>query len=103
MGFVGTVAGAGVTSGNDDALWTAPVSNTPTWSLVAREGSQAPGLPAGVTFGSFGSITGDAGFQFGPAPAFIAQLQGTGVDASNDAALFATVYDGSLAVIAREG
>ncbi len=98
--FRATLAGSGVTTANDRAIYAGPFA-APV--LVAREGDQAPGVPVGVSFaaptnvGDFGALN-DAG-----QVAFICGLAGGGVTTSDDQALFA--FDpglGSLLVV-REG
>jgi hypothetical protein len=55
-------------------------------------GDQAPGFPAGATFGTFQ-----------PAPFFSGSFFGTGVNASNDFALFRINPDLSTEIVLREG
>lgn len=87
-----------ISPSNDWGLWSDASGNL---SLVAREGSHAPGTPAGAVFdGRFlRSVLNDTG-----QVAFIDLLkQGSGnVDASNDTGLWFGNAD-SLTLLAREG
>jgi hypothetical protein len=97
IAFVAGLTGTGVTSTNNIALYRGT-------TLIAREGDQAPGLPAGVVFSSFafsGTDT-DTGIDAAGRVAFQAVLTGTGVTAANNAALF--FWDGTTTeLIAAEG
>lgn len=68
-------------------------------TLVARTGDPAPGLLSGVNFamGEFPPSLNDAG-----QVAFFCGLTGTGVDSTNDRAIWSQ-GSGSLALVAREG
>jgi hypothetical protein len=60
IAFASLLSGIGVNSSNDGSVWSDVSGNL---ALIARTGSQAPGLPSGVTFNSLfntGSIN-DAG------------------------------------------
>jgi hypothetical protein len=92
-----------------EGIWTgAPGALT----LKARQGQQAPGTPAGVTFkGSttdpFSGQVIEVGFMGGSINgngdiAFYSPLTGSGVDASNDAGLWVSRDSGSK-LIARKG
>jgi hypothetical protein len=48
--FFASLAGAGITAGNNEALFVGDPSDP---RLIAREGAQAPGRPAGATFTEF--------------------------------------------------
>jgi hypothetical protein len=80
-----TLAGAGVTPADDGAVvrcWPPFVfPNGPT--ILAREGTAYPWLPAGVTISGFGTLSAD-----GNSGAICwVTLAGTGIDATNDVAL----------------
>ncbi len=47
IAFHGLVAGPGINSGNDDALWVGPTGGQ---HILAREGDPAPGAPDGAVF-----------------------------------------------------
>jgi hypothetical protein len=88
----------GVTSNDDTGIWS---QSGGALSLVAREGTQAPGAPAGVNFA-------DIGFDFrainaAGQVAFRAALQiGGGVTGLNDSGYWSQ-GSGPLALVAREG
>jgi hypothetical protein len=50
--FYSLLIGTGVDSTNDESIW---LSNSGSLALVAREGSQAAGLPSGVNYGALGA------------------------------------------------
>ena len=82
-------------SDGSDTIW---VHRSGSLNLVAREGTQAPGLPAGVNFARlFGPLINDAG-----QTAFSSFLEGPGVDETNRFAVWSEGL-GSLAVVARLG
>ena len=100
IGFTGTITGPGVTAANDKVLFSKHASNP--FQLFAREGSQVPGIDPGITYADFDHVYfGTDGVN--NLITMLAQLQGPGVDATNDFAMLQTLGDGSLAVIAREG
>jgi hypothetical protein len=96
--FGGFLTGSGVDATNDWGLWS---EGSGSLKLVARSGSQAPGMPDGAVF------TGGFGL-FGPAfnnagqTAFVNFVTGGGVDATNDYGIWSE-SSGSLALVAREG
>lgn len=98
--FISTLAGA-VTTGTDTALY-AHIAEAA--HLVAREGAQAPGLPAGVVFNE---IAAAQGWRFAINSsgqlAILADLTGTGVTNANDAALYFWTPTDGLMLVAREG
>ncbi|MGN6369392.1 MAG: DUF7453 family protein [Phycisphaerae bacterium] len=51
LAFRGHIGGGSVNSTSDTGIWT---TLSGSLGLVAREGSQAPGMPAGVKYGDFG-------------------------------------------------
>ena len=92
--------GGGVTSSNDTGIW---VLENGTFTLLAREGSAAPGAPSGAVFHALPArLAGnDAGNVIFPA----LLRPGNGVDSSNDNGLWARspATGEALALIAREG
>ena len=99
VAFATTLAGAGVTSSNDTALWL--TDGAGGLSLVVREGDPAPGTGAGIVFAlSLGTsfALSEAGHV-----AFNPILAGPGITASNDLGIW--IHDGAsgLALVAREG
>ncbi|MGE3107749.1 MAG: choice-of-anchor tandem repeat NxxGxxAF-containing protein [Phycisphaerales bacterium] len=87
IAFDGTLqAGAGgVTAANDAALWI--IREGAGATLLAREGSQAPGMPPGVTYVDLGLPVLDASAT--DAAAFWASLSHTaGIGPDNDRAVF---------------
>ena len=93
---------AGVTGANDSAVYAGPMSSP---QIVAREGDQAPGLPAGVTYASFEDpsfnprtpMLNDSGSVL-----FGGVITGPGVTGANDDVFFAGPYN-DIKLIAREG
>jgi hypothetical protein len=92
------------------SIRTAPVGQDPRLSLVRRSGegafnvladvgAHAPLLPDGVLLSSYFGLTMNARGQI----AFSARLSGSGITAANDLALYATMPDGTLMLVAREG
>ena len=87
--FSGRIGGGGIHPGNDDVLYTGPAG---ALQLVARAGSAAPGLPAGVNYARFHNEDFLAGsFFFGEALindggqiAYLAELTGGGVTTANN-------------------
>lgn len=101
IAFSSRLTGTGVVTANGTAMWSGSFGAV---SLVARAGSQAPGLSAGVNFGSFlvnttssAPVIADNG-----AVAFQVALTGTGVTSANDSSIWAGL-PGSLHLVAREG
>jgi hypothetical protein len=96
----GAVTGGGTTTSNDEGFWVG--STAANLTLAAREGTQAPGLPAGALYGDF----------FGVFPAnnaagklaFRGKLQTTsgGVTADTDGAIWSGQV-GAFVPLAREG
>jgi hypothetical protein len=101
VGFTNIITGPGVTSANDKGLFARVTTNP--FQLIAREGSQVPGLDPGITYADFPDFYMTEQGGIGTLFTIKAQLQGTGVDSTNDFALLQTLGDGSTAVIAREG
>jgi hypothetical protein len=106
VAFGGTLqtASGGVALDTDSGVWAGP---TGAVGLVAREGAQAPGVPAGASFGSFTDVAGTAFnpilFNNAGQVAFANTLQAGGaVTTANDDGLW-TQANGQLALLAREG
>lgn len=98
MTFYGTLSGAGVTTENNKGIWA---SRAGQLDLIARMGSQAPGVPAGLTFSHYNFPTApfiDDGGQV----SFQAKLAGPGVTIGNDFGIWSE-RNGQLALLAREG
>jgi hypothetical protein len=88
----------GVSTNNDKGIW---LERSGMLELVAREGDQAPGLPSGARYTSFGLI---ASINTAGQIAFTSSLeQGTGsVTSSNDQTVWSDV-GGPLHLVVREG
>jgi len=96
IAFQGLVTGGGVGAADDYCIWAGSLSNL---TLVAREGTQAPTLPVGATFGSFGALCiNDAG-----QVAFSADLNigDGGVTSANNSSVWFGAFT-NLQVLARE-
>lgn len=94
--FAAKFFGTGVTTNNDDVLWT---DRSGELAFIARAGAQAFGLPMFVTYKTFGTpILNDAGNL-----AFEASLKGTGVTFENDEIIYSEGANGIFGMIAREG
>lgn len=95
--FRATLSGAGVTTANDDGVWSQKLG---LLGLIARAGNVAPGTPAGINFASFTAglpSINDAGNV-----SFRALVAGAGVTTANDTGLWVE-RSGSVALVAREG
>src|SRR5262245_58490396 len=94
FGFSATLTGGGVAFGTDEGLWVNSAQGT---TLLAREGSTAPG-PAGLFFASaFGFEVNSAGHGL-----VDASVNGAAVTTTNDEG-FWTDRSGTLAPLLREG
>jgi len=83
----------GVTSANDTGFWGPN-------GLIAREGDQAPGAPAGALFQGFAGVElDDAGFAFRAA----LQTGPGGVTSANNTGLWRPDDDGGVILLTREG
>ena len=82
VAFLGTLAGSGVTTANETSLWRELSGAGP--SLIAREGSPANEADPRTNFRTFKDIR----FQPDGAVTFETLLQGAGVTANNDRALW---------------
>jgi hypothetical protein len=94
--FRATLTGSGIASNNNSGLW---LDKNGVRSLMYREGSHAPGTPAGVNFGGFG---GDAILNNLNRISFHGFLTGTGVVSSNNSGIWAETGAG-LSLVARAG
>ena len=95
MNDVGDTAFLISLSDGSGSIW---VHRSGSLNLVARTGTQAPGLPAGVNFAVLrGPVLNDAG-----QTAFSSFLEGPGVDATNNFAVWSEGL-GSVALVARLG
>ena len=95
VAYLAALAGTGVTSANDSAIY---VGTAAASTLVAREGTVAPGAADGATFGTFSQVAVNARGQV----AFLATLLGTS-SVDNNQGLY--LYDPTLGLvkIIREG
>jgi len=96
VAFSATLIGAGVTTVNDTGIWS---QRGGALNLVAREGSQAPGAPAGLNFSTFANSVLNSASQM----AFTATLTGAGVTTANDGGIWVQGLGGDLRLMAREG
>ncbi|MBC7773314.1 MAG: hypothetical protein H7210_12520 [Pyrinomonadaceae bacterium] len=91
------LAGKSISAANDVGLWIASAGGT--LQLIAREGEQAPGLSEGVLFDRFSDpVLGAAGDV-----AYFARLRGSGIDRTNQDAIFLRTKDGRSRLVARRG
>jgi len=95
--FRGFLTGSGVSNSNTVGIWSEGGGSG--LALVARTGSQAPGMDAGVNFSGFGDpvLNGAGQTVFGGG------LTGPGVDVSNDGGLWSEGGGSGLALIVRTG
>jgi hypothetical protein len=101
---VGNLTGPGVSGANGEGFWT---DRSGTLVLLLREGNQAPGMPAGVVFGSgqfIGSSYTFPRIQVNRAGelAVQANLLGPGIDIFSNEAIYAE-RSGQFRLIMREG
>jgi hypothetical protein len=98
VAFPATVKGAGVTAADNDGLWMA-IPGVSALQLIAREGAQPPGAPAGAKWKNFTSVIETGGVDM--AMLFTANLQKGvgatpgpgGITSLDDVALYAAAYD----------
>jgi hypothetical protein len=83
---------------NDEGLWS---NVSGSLELIARRGSQASGAPAGVNYGMF-SLSGWPVLNDAGQIAFLAGVEGTGVNETNNQAIWSGEMD-NLALVARSG
>ena len=97
VAFTAELDGTGVSAANNEAVYRGGAG---TLAPVAREGDPAPGAGSGVVFGDF--AFGTVGLNNADQVAFRADLRGTGVDDTNDSAIFSE-GSGALTLVARTG
>lgn len=95
VAFSATLSGIGVDHTNDNGIWSGTVGSL---RVVARAGDDAPGTPAGTKFGQLE----DPLLNSASHAAFLAGLNGVGVNTSNDLSIWSE-GSGSLSMVAREG
>jgi hypothetical protein len=91
----GTLRGTGVGSSNDEPIL---FGSPPALSLVLREGSAAPAMPAGVNIASF---QGQNSYNKSGQITFGVSLGGTGITTSNNFAIYHGTA-GAFQILARE-
>lgn len=92
IAFAAALQGSGVNGTNAQSLWSA---DSIALTLIARQGSPAPGMPAGANFNSFSPPRlNDAG-----RIAFIADTTGGGLDAAHDEGIWLTGPGGPSLVL----
>lgn len=96
VAFLGRLTGPGVDFTTDQGIWS---DASGSLELIAREGSQAPGIEPGVLFGGMGNLLFTGTGQV----AFICSLTGPGVNGTNNTGIWATDPDGVLTLIVRTG
>lgn len=103
IAFSSDLFGKGVTEQNDSALW---IGTGTQYTLVARAGSQAPGVSVGITFGS---VVGNYGSESAPSLGsgghlvLRALLVGGEVPGTANLGLWMTDRAGRLRLMARKG
>lgn len=93
--FFATLAGAGVTDDNNRGIWS---NRTGSIALVVRGGSQAHGLPAGVSY----TNVFNGGFNSAGQIALVASLAGAGVHSENNHGVWLE-RSGDFVLVARKG
>jgi hypothetical protein len=88
-----------VDSTNDEGLWS---NASGSLELVAREGSQAAGVPTGVNYGMFGVSGGWPVLNDAGQIAFVTEIDGPGVDESNNEGIWSGETN-DLELVARRG
>jgi hypothetical protein len=97
--FRARIAGTGITTDNDDGIWSEGFGPLALVALVAREDEQAPGTPEGVLFDRFFGTAMNALGQ----TAFVAELRGDVQRFVNDRGIWAQNADRELKRIIRTG
>jgi formylglycine-generating enzyme required for sulfatase activity len=97
--FVAQLVGSGVDSTNRFGIWVERPGEG--LGLLARTGSQSPGVPAGAVYSSFGM--GALALNNAGQIAFASFLTGGGVTTGNSQGIWATNRNGSLQLIVRSG
>ena len=91
--FLAQVTGNAVSSADDWGIWAeGPLA------LVAREGNQAPGLPAGVNYNLLGQPSLNSAGQM----IFFGRVAGSGVTSANEGVIWSN-RTGTIAAVVREG
>jgi len=97
VAFIAYLRGSGVTEAvNDTGIWSQGGGNL---ALVARAGSQVPGMPNGVVFDTFFSM----GMNSAGRVAFQAQIKGPGITYQQNSDGIWAQTDAGLTLIARGG
>lgn len=100
--FWAALEGPGIDTSNAYGLWLQSAPGG-VFDLVARAGDHAAGMPPGVTYRSTDGLTSNYSLPNANGDmAFRAYLQGPGIDASNDAAIWTGTAD-NLSILARTG
>lgn len=99
--FVTTISGSGVNAGNDTAIW---IVQNGTYALVAREGDQVPGLPAGCFYADFknGSLVGPIASASGHI-AWAGNIFGSATSTGTNRVVMQRGTDGVVHVVTRTG
>jgi hypothetical protein len=95
--FPGILTGSGVDETNNTGIWS---EGSGSLALVAREGSQAPGMPDGAVFNSV--VFSAPELNNAGQTAFASQVTGGGVDATNNNGIWLSTA-GNLSLAVREG
>lgn len=98
--FLGALEGPGVTEANDTGVYSDARGNG--LEQIARAGDPAPGAGPGAVFGGLNSFQGILFNKRGQV-ALSSNLAGPGVDASNNAGIWAQDVNGNLQLIVRTG
>ncbi|MEM1108258.1 MAG: choice-of-anchor tandem repeat NxxGxxAF-containing protein [Planctomycetota bacterium] len=94
--------GNGITPFNDTAIYSGAVGSNGAPGILAREGAQVPGLPAGIRFGSFDFT--EPRINAAGQTAFVSRLSGSGVTSDNNSAIFSDTRNiGTPSLIVRAG
>jgi hypothetical protein len=98
--FVCSLNGTGVTASNDTTLW---IKTNSGFRLIAREGEQVPGLPAGCFYSDFGgSFVGPLLSESGHV-AWATNIFGPGTNSSTNRVIMRYSPDGAIVAVARLG
>ena len=100
LAFMGKANGPGTTALNDAGIWWFPNEFPSTPQLLAREGAQPPGVPAGAEWKAFSSLAVS-----GWNPLFTATMRigPGGVTSADDKGLWGVDSQGELKLLLREG
>jgi len=100
VGFVAKLTGAGVNNNNDTSVWMASEHGS---TMIAREGSQAPGLPAGFTMGSLFSYPQEVDYAINAAGQMALLANYFDLQGNSHRAIWETGADGHLIPILTVG